>query len=237
LEILWHRYQPEGFSGLDILIRHRYPYTEKELRQLREHKEEARIQKANLKEWQSWAERVTKAYSEVKAVGSRIDKDLADLRQDAPLDDIKRSCDLVLEKTAEFEESLGRKPHTDPMSQKAAQARDRVAESWRGEVLDNPKSYQNHASDELLPQIEKDIAEFAPRLRQLRSAMNLLDSQIQQHEESKNKRFGKTKPFPTAQLRNVTERLKACQEIDPSHDEVVVFNKKLRQIKKRYEVN
>ncbi|MCL4266929.1 MAG: hypothetical protein KJ069_27365 [Anaerolineae bacterium] len=236
LEILWHRYQPDGFSGLDILIRHRYPYTEKELRQLREHKEEARTQKANLEEWQNWAERVTKTYAEVKAVGSRIDKDLADLRQDAPLDEIKRSCDQVLEKTAEFEAALGQAPHTNPMSQKAAQARDRVAETWRGEVLDNPKSFQNHAS-ELLTQIEKDLANFAQPLKQLRSAMNLLDSQIQQHEDSKSKRFGKTRPFPTAQLRNATERLKTCQEIDPSHDEVVVFNKRLRQIRERYGVS
>jgi hypothetical protein len=236
LEILWHRYQPEGFSGLDILIRHRYPYTEKELRQLREHKEEARTQKANLEEWQNWAERVTKAYAEVKAVGSRIDKELDDLRQDAPLDEIKKSCEQVLEKTAEFDEALGRKPQTNPMSQKAAQARDRVVESWRGEVLDNPKSYQNHAS-ELLTQIEKDLAGFAQPLKQLRSAMNLLDSQIQQHEESKSKRFGKTKPFPAAQLRNATDRLKACQDIDPSHDEVVAFNKRLRQIRERYGVN
>jgi hypothetical protein len=67
--------------------------------------------------------------------------------------------------------------------------------------------------------------------------MNLLDSQIQQHEESKSKRFGKTKPFPAAQLRNATDRLKACQDIDPSHDEVVAFNKRLRQIRERYGVN
>ncbi len=233
LEILWHRYQPEGFSGLDILIRHRYPYTEKELRQLREHKEEARIQKTNLEEWQGWAEQVTKAYSDVKAVGSRIDKNLGDLRQNMPLDEIKNSCDQVLDKTGEFEEALGRAPHTNPMSQKAAEARSCVADAWRGEVLENPQSYQNRAN-ELIMQIERDLANFAQPLRQLRNAMNLLDSQIQQHEESKGKRFVKTKPFPKAQLRNATERLKACQDIDPSHDEVVTYNKKLRQIKERY---
>ena len=233
LEMLWHRYQPEGFSGLDILIRHRYPYTEKELRQLRDHKEEARVQKQNLEEWRAWAERVTKTYNDVRAIASRIDKELDDLRQDMPLNEIKKSCEQVLDKTDEFEEALSRIPHTNPMSQSAAQVRSSVADAWRGEVLENPKSYQNRV-DEFLMQIERDLANFAQPLKQLRNAMNLLDLQIQQHEKSKETWYVKTKPFPRAQLQNATERLKACQDIDPSHEGVVGYNKKLRQIKERY---
>ena len=83
-------------------------------------------------------------------------------------------------------------------------------------------------------QIERDLANFAQPLKQLRNAMNLLDLQIQQHEKSKETWYVKTKPFPRAQLQNATERLKACQDIDPSHEGVVGYNKKLRQIKERY---
>lgn len=233
LERLWNRYQDEGFSGLDILVRHRYPYTEKEIRQLREHKSEAKIQQANLEEWLNWAEQVELAYRDVTAVGSRIDKHLADLRLEQPLYEIQKSCDLVLEKTTVFEEALERVPDNNPMSQKAAEAQDQVDETWRGEVLDNVNSYQNRAS-ELLAQIEDDLANFAKPLRQMRQALDLLNMQIQQHEESKNNRFRRGKPFPTAQLRNATKRLKACQEIDPSHDEVVDVMKKLREIKRKY---
>lgn len=233
LERLWNRYQDEGFSGLDILVRHRYPYTEKEVRQLREHKSEAKIQQANLEEWLNWAEQVELAYRDVKAVGSRIDKHLDDLRLEQPLYEIQKSCDLVLEKTAVFEEALERVPDSNPMSQKAAEAQDQVDETWRGEVLDNVNSYQNRAS-ELLAQIEDDLANFAKPLRQMRQALDLLNMQIQQHEESKNSRFRREKPFPTAQLRNATKRLKACQEIDPSHDEVVTVMKKLREINRKY---
>jgi len=236
LERLWNQHRNDGFSGLDILIRHRYPYTEKELRQLKEHKDEAKIQQANLEEWSNWADRVIQAYGEVKAVGGQIDKPLDDLRLDAQLDEIKKSCLLVLEKTAVFDEALAKVPGNNPMSQKAAEAKDRVAETWRGEILDNVNSYQNRASD-LLKQIEQDLAGFAQPLRQMRNAMNLLESQIQQHEESKASRFRRDKPFPTAQLRNATTRLKECQEIDPSHEEVVAAYKRLRQIREKYGVN
>lgn len=236
LERLWNQHRNDGFSGLDILIRHRYPYTEKELRQLKEHKDEAKIQQANLEEWSNWADRVRQAYVEVKAVGGQIDKPLDDLREDAQLDEIKKSCLLVLEKTAVFDEALAKVPGNNPMSQKAAEAKDRVAETWRGEILDNVNSYQNRASD-LLKQIEQDLAGFAQPLRQMRNAMNLLESQIQQHEESKASRFRRDKPFPTAQLRNATARLKECQEIDPSHEEVVAAYKRLRQIREKYGVN
>ena len=237
LERLWNRYRADGFSGLDILIRHRYPYTEKELRLLKEHKDEAQAQQANLEEWHNWAELVGHAYQEVKAVGSRIDKQLDDLRLDFQLKEIKKSCDSVLTKTVEFEEVLGKMPRNNPMSQKAAEARDQVDETWRGEILDNVNSYQNRASD-LLMQIETDLANFSQPLRQLRQSMNVLEAQIQQHEESKNRRFfGRNKPFPTSQLRNTADRLKACQEIDPGHDEVVSVNKKLRKIRETYGVS
>lgn len=236
LERLWNRHRNEGFSGLDILIRHRYPFTEKELRQLKDHKDEAKLQQANLEEWENWAERVSQAHREVKAVGGQIDKHIDDLRQDAQLDELKKSCLLVLEKTNEFDEALAKVPNNNPMSQKAAEAKDRVAETWRGEVLENVNSYQNRASG-LLEQIERDLANFSQPLRQLRNAINLLESQIQQHEESKASRFRREKPFPAAQLRNATARLKECQEIDPSHEEVVAANKRLRQIRERYGVS
>ena len=238
LERLWNRHRNDGFSGLDALIRHRYPYTEKELRQLKEHKDEAKAQQANLEEWENWAEQVSQAYRDVKAVGSRIDKHLDDLRQDFQLQEIKKSCDLIMGKTAEFGAILRKKPRSNPMSQKAAEAKDRVDETWRGEVLDNSSSYQNRAS-ELFAQIEDEIANFAQPLKQLRRAVEMLESQIQQHEDSKNRRFalGKPKPFPRAQQQNANVRLKACQEIDPSHEEVVKFMKKLRTIKERYGEN
>jgi len=236
LEQLWNRYRGDGFAGLEILVRHRYPYTEKELRHLKDHKDEAKTQQANLEEWVNWADQVDYAYYEIKAVGSQIDKHLDDLRQDVRLQEIRKSCELVLEKTVEFEEVLGKVPRSNPMSQKASEARDRVDETWRGEVLDNVTSYQNRASD-LLTQIEADLANFSQPLKQMRQAMNVLELQIRQHEESKGNRWKKTKPMPKRQIQIASERLKACQEIDPSHDEVVAVNKKLRNIKKIYGEN
>jgi len=67
--------------------------------------------------------------------------------------------------------------------------------------------------------------------------MSLLESQIQQHEESSASRLRKTRPFPTAQLRNATARVKECQDINPSHEDVAAAHKRLRQIREKYGVN
>lgn len=236
LERLWNQYKVEGFGGLDLLIRHRYSYTDKELRQLREHKEEAKNQQANLEEWQNWAEQVKRTYQEVKGVASRItSKDLDDLRQEKSLKEIKKDCELILEKSADFEEALDLMPVQDPMSQRAAEARDAVRETWRGEVLEHSGSYREIAN-KMLKEIDQDLANFAEPLRQMKTAIRILEQQIQEHESSQESRFRRTKPFPHAQLRNATKRVKTCQGIDPGHDDVVTANKRLKDIRSKYGV-
>ncbi len=235
LEQLWRRYQPDGFAGLELLIRHRYPYTEKEVRRLREHRAETQRQQANLAEWESWADKAVKAYREVEAVGSHLNKDLDDLRLEKSLEELTKDCQVTLDKTAAFEEALDSEPDTDPISRKAAEAKSRIDPSWRGKALDNPDGYRERAND-LLTQIEQDVEKIKQMLKQMKSAMRILEDHIRQHEESKNRRFGRKKPFPIKQLRNAEKRIKECQKIDPGRESVVQANKRLREIKQRYGV-
>ncbi len=236
LERLWQHYQPDGFAGLSDLIRHRYPYTGREVRQLREHQETSERQQTNLEEWENWAARTKKAYQEVTAIGSRIDKDVDDLRQEKSLKEIKEDCVLVMAKTAAFGDELEGIPDDNPISQKADKARNQVSDSWQREVLDAPTSYQERANN-LLNQIKEDEERIQKPLKQMKSVMRTLEAQIRDHEESKDWSWPrKKKPFPLSQFRNATKRVKACQKIDPIRESVTSANKKLRKIKQKYGV-
>lgn len=233
LERLWPPAQAEGFSGLEQIGRYADAFTQKEYRRLDEHKKRAQEQQNNLEQWANWSTQVKTAYDKVRKAAGPLKKPLDDLCHEKSLAAIAADCREVLKLCEAFQETLDSPPEHDPFSQRAMNEQAKVNAGWEDEVLDARSGYRGQATA-LLDQIDQAVKKLQSPLQKLRSAMQ----QVERVATPTKGLFGRMQdPDPALVqrwLRQAEDKLKECLRLDPLHDDVQKYKKRIEGLEAKY---
>lgn len=232
LEALWDK-QRDTFGGLEEIIKLKHPFANRELRSLKDYREEAQRQRDNLAEWLRWKEEVNKLNQEMEHSYSPLKGGLDSLKDHLSLEEISTKCDKVIQKVTQLKEKLNSPPEQNPLSQKAKEV------EFNMDVTQLQTKCQTNAktASEMLGEIKIQADQLPELLKNLRRANFTLQAQIADYENHKaGGIFTRPKPFPSMQLKTVQKRLQECLAIDLFNSEVVKLQQELVAIKKKYNI-
>jgi len=239
LETLWDSYSIDGFQGIDQLIRHRYPFLKRDVNRLADHKKQANAQKRNLSAWQDWANQVEHHYRDVRGkarllkLNKPINEVLDALREDKKLKDIAQLCLEVIHGSEEFEDALELHPDTDPSSAKAAQEKARVVDGWKTEMFEGAGADRAKARA-LLDKIDADAQALKDLLRKLKGAVRQLNAAAGRVGKKPSLFGSKIESIPKTHFDRARKALRACEELDPNHEDVLEAGAEIRELERKY---
>lgn len=219
----WRRVQDRdpGWWGIETVLHYRYGFVDREARKPRDHQEIAEQQKRNLAVWERHAEQVNTAYDDLEEVGADLDGSLDELKQRVSLSQIVETCTEWLNCSRRFLK-LAKTDMPASQSEKAEMARLSMAASRRIAEIEGHHGSQARIS-ELKTAAQERLREFEKRAE----GAPLLELQ---------KFVGSVKRLPHVTTRHVErakEKLQACQEVDPWHEKVLEYKKRIEELESR----
>lgn len=230
LDNYWHmaalRGEPQleqmNWGGLEQLIGDYYPWYDRFVNQLAEHKILAIERKKNLKVLQDWVSEVQKTHnaiqSHLKSAGGSAFEEMRE-KNTYNLEQIRRNSQSLIRLCDEFEKVLAEKPDAKPLSRKAEEELYKVSDQWFS-GLKGKDGYCTRATA-CLERAEAEQKRFDNALKAFKGVWL-------SHVVNVQRNGGKV---TLENLRLVEAYFKIAEEIDPQHREIVEYRAKLRDLR------
>lgn len=203
-------------QGLERLIRFRYTLAEEEVRTLDDHKRMAERQKQNLARWEAYTNKVKELLRRMKELEKNLLKELDELKQDFPLEEILRQCGSWKN---EYECFLRLQAPERPLSLKARHQESEANYEARLQIAKDNRT----KIEQLERQAQEDLEKFKRRYLDLKKWYDALPSSIKVKEGKRE---------PTRGQKNAgTNLYRECCALDPLNRELSDMRKNLEKAK------
>jgi hypothetical protein len=226
LERTWRDLQRDGWQGLNLLIRHSYPM--RDVSDLRGHREVATQQRRNYELWQRWSRATLTAYEAFGGTIRDLNRPLEELKNFHSLRHILDLCDASLQASDRFLSRLAERPDVDPISQKAKEEAEcisreeieqvRGGDGWRARIA-QLRSEAEEAWKAFRKNEWQQLVSAETAIKRLQTQRGFLGLQ-------------REKPIPAVRLQVLEQCIDACEQVDPSNEELERFRNWLEELRR-----
>lgn len=222
LEILWKQVtgQDSAWDGLEVVISYLYRYPTREVHGVREHREQALKQQANLQAWEQYEKEVSGAYEALLAAEKDLEDDFEMLKYSLALRDIQAQCEAWERDCDGFLKRLEqRAPQEPPLSTRAEAVRAKAAVETRKAHLNSEGGARARIAA-LKFAAQEGQATFEPLLVRFRNFFNGLPPRVKNRRQQ-----------PRQEDRDLARKLyEECCKYDPMNAELKRLRKQLEDL-------